>query len=78
MSSKNVVPVMQNTDSLMVCKEILRSSHHSFVHAYTCVCAGPPGPQGYNGSRGPPGPRGLKGQKGEPGQDGKSLMWDTM
>ena len=42
-----------------------------------CVCVGPPGPRGYNGTGGPPGLKGEKGLDGLPGKDGKSLMWGS-
>ena len=41
------------------------------MFACTCVCVGPPGLPGKNGSQGDPG------LQGPPGKDGKSLMWGS-
>ena len=64
--------MIQNTGSLLVCKQILKLAQFFIVHV--CVCVGPPGADGKNGSQGPPGPPGAKGLNGTPGDDGKSLM----
>ena len=45
------------------------------ITIFLCICVGPPGEPGSNGSQGPPGSRGPKGEIGVPGEDGKSLMW---
>ena len=71
LSSKNVGPLIQSIDSLLVCKQILESSRYLFVYA----CIGPPGEPGKNGSKGSAGDPGTDGKDGPPGNDGKSLMW---
>ena len=45
------------------------------MYVCACVCVGPPGADGKNGSQGPPGPPGENGTSGPPGADGESLMW---
>ena len=74
LSSNNVGPMIQNTDSYFIYQQILKSSQHFFVYACTCVCVGAPGEPGRNASQGPPGPPAQKGEPGEPGNDGKSLV----
>ena len=64
--------MMQNTNNLLACKQILKPVQFFIVHV--CVCVGKPGLPGKDGSPGPPGLKGLKGANGMPGDDGKSLI----
>ena len=54
---------MQNTDSLLECKQALKIITIIFVYARTCV--GDPGPPGKNGTPGDLGDAGPPGNDGE-------------
>ena len=69
---------MQNTDILLVCKQILKSSHYFLLYTCTCVCIGADGDPGPMGEPGPAGEPGAPGDNGDPGVDGKSFMWSIL